>query len=192
MALRRLSGWLEFDTTSLDKATDRTMRNSRDMRAVWKVVRKPFRQRQAVHVEKQESSTGSKWPGLAPSTRDKRLRKGGRHRNYTKKGKIRKPAQRRLNKVLSKRFASALQSKSTPSELRLTSRIRSRKGKPYSMVHQKGGYAGMGGRIPAREFLYVDAVIMVHVLRLIGNYMAKSFEIDRALARVQAGLDFRG
>lgn len=93
------------------------------------------------HWNKIEAPWG-KWPGLAPSTLERRTRKRGRD----KKGRNRSWPTRLLG-----RFPTAVKSTASGKSLVVESRV-----KRFSMIHQEGGIAGHGAHIPSRQYLWIS------------------------------------
>lgn len=93
------------------------------------------------HWRKDEAPWGH-WPGLAPSTLERRTRKRGRD----KKGR-----NRSWPKKLLGRFPTAVKSIASGRSLIVESRVRR-----FSMIHQRGGVAGHGARIPSRQYLWIS------------------------------------
>lgn len=83
-----------------------------------------------------------KWPALAASTLERRSRPRGRDR----KGKNRSWPTKLLG-----RMPKAIRSVPTNRSLTVLSRIAR-----FSMVHQAGGRAGHGARIPRRQYLWIS------------------------------------
>lgn len=112
-----------------------------DMKKTFSDMRGPARFDQRHHWRKEEGPD-SHWPGLASSTRARRRFKRGRSRN----GKNLKWARKLMG-----RFPNALQSIVSAQSLIIRSRV-----KKFSVVHQKGGRVGHGGRLPARQYLWIS------------------------------------
>lgn len=104
----------------------------RDQRRVFSDARKPLRADLRDHAKNQAEPDG-RWPGLAATTVARRAQGKKRHR-------------RRLLGRLP--YAIAIQS--GPTFVRAVSRAR------WSNVHQRGGTAGHGARIPRREFMWAS------------------------------------
>lgn len=118
-----------------------------DTRKVFNDLRGPTRFDQRHHWNKEESPD-QHWPGLAPSTLERRTRtrgrdKRGRYRNWPTK--------------LMGRFPTALQLKPSAKQLLVLSRVRK-----FSWVHQHGGTVGHGARLPRRQFLWVSDWLLQH------------------------------
>lgn len=112
-----------------------------DMKETFLELRGPARFDQRHHWRKDEAPDGH-WPGLARSTLERRKRprgrgKDGRNRSWPKK--------------LLGRFPNALQSIASSKSLIVRSRV-----KRFSMIHQEGGRAGHGARIPRRQYLWIS------------------------------------
>ena len=147
------SDGIELDLTQFDKATRRMIKAGANLKPVFQRKRKEFRADQKDHFKQQRASDGSTWPKNSEATREKRLSRGGRAAKFTKKGRLRKPVARRLNKVLSARLISGTKFKATKREMVLRS-LRHALG--WATVHQHGGVVGRGSRLPQREFLWVS------------------------------------
>lgn len=93
------------------------------------------------HWRKDEAPWGH-WPGLAASTLERRTRKRGRD----KKGR-----NRSWPKKLLGRFPTAVKSIASAKSLIVESRV-----KRFSMIHQQGGIAGHGARIPSRQYMWIS------------------------------------
>jgi len=93
------------------------------------------------HWRKDEAPWGH-WPGLAASTLERRTRRRGRD----KKGR-----NRSWPKKLLGRFPTAVKSIASAKSLIVESRV-----KRFSMIHQQGGRAGHGARIPSRQYMWIS------------------------------------
>ena len=113
-----------------------------DVKKTFRDLIGPTRFDQRHHWRKDEAPDGH-WPGLAPSTLERRSRprginrKTGRRQSWPKK--------------LLGRFPTALQAIPSSKSLIMRSRV-----KRFSMIHQQGGTAGHGARIPRRQYLWVS------------------------------------
>lgn len=112
-----------------------------DLKESFKELRGPARFDQRHHWRKDEAPDGH-WPGLAASTLERRTRprgrgKDGRNRSWPKK--------------LLGRFPTSLQMIPSAKSLIVRSRV-----KRFSLVHQRGGTAGHGARIPRRQYLWIS------------------------------------
>jgi phage gpG-like protein len=93
------------------------------------------------HWRKDEAPWGH-WPGLAASTLERRTRPRGR----SKDGKNRSWPKRLLG-----RFPTAIKHIVSKKSLVVESRV-----KRFSMIHQAGGTAGHGARIPSRQYMWIS------------------------------------
>lgn len=100
-------------------------------------LRKPARKDQSQHARKKEGPDGA-WPKRARATA------------YGRGAKRKRLRRRRLLG----RLPSALNMKVTRSSLTVQSKV------PWSGVHQHGGRAGNGARIPQRHFLWFSDEIL--------------------------------
>lgn len=138
MSLRGIN--VEVDIRTIVGAFDKIRKL--DTRKVLSDLRGPARFDQRHHWRKEESPQGH-WRALAASTVERRKRKRGIDR---KSGKV-----RNWPKKLMGRFPTALQSIVRREELIIKSRVRR-----FSMIHQEGGIAGHGARIPSRQYLWIS------------------------------------
>lgn len=159
----------KIDLSGFDRATRRLLRASNDLRPVLRAHRRAFRRDQREHMKTQTSGDGAQWDRLAPSTREKRISRGGRAGKFTKRGKLRKSARRRLNRVLSARLIVGAKIKVQRKGMRFTSPV------PWAGVHQSGGVGGKGVRIPAREFLWVSDPFMESLSQAIATMLTNEF-----------------
>ena len=128
-----------------------------DLRPAWKAARKPLRADQRAHAKRQEGPSGA-WPGRSPLTA---VRRG------TGSGKRKRP-----RKLLG-RLPGALTSKATRTSVTVIARAK------WSAIHQDGGTAGYGARIPARPFLWASD----HVLEVISGIVARGLRVAFEKAR---------
>lgn len=168
-------GRVYVDLGGIDKAIGRAVRAGADLRPVWREFRKPMRKIQGEHITAQKGPDGVAWPGLAASTIKARLYRGGKAKKFTKKGRLRKGASRRLGKILSKRLPSRSRMKITRRSISLHARGRVRN------IHQSGGLAGRRGRarIPARPYMYVDDKLAKAAFQRVSEHVASAFENKR-------------
>lgn len=107
----------------------------------YRALRGPARWDQRDHDNNRVAPDG-KWPALAPSTVARRKNKRGRDKN----GRRRSWPTKLLG-----RLPTALESVANQHALIVRSRVR-----PWVIVHQAGGWAGHGARIPRRQFLWIS------------------------------------
>ena len=157
------------DLRSIKKAMRKMERAGQNPKKVWRVLRKPLRKDQKEHMRAGKDSKGAKWKPLASSTVEGRLSKGGRAGKFTKRGKLKKKAQRGLSKILSQKLVSGAKVKITRKNLSITSKV------PWAGVHQHGGRAGRGARIPAREFFYVGTPLIKQTALALARHISKAY-----------------
>lgn len=129
-------------------------------RKVFSDLRGPARFDQRHHWRKEEAPN-KHWPGLAPSTLERRTRPRGIDR---KSGKRRSWPTKLLG-----RFPTALQMIASAESLIVRSRV-----KRFDMIHQAGGRAGHGARIPQRQYLWISKFLMGQVVKYFEVAMAKA------------------
>lgn len=157
------------DLRSLKKAFRKMERAGIDTRKVWRKVKTPLRKDQAEHIKDQKDSDGATWKPLAVGTRDKRLSKGGKAGKFTKRGKLKKSAERKLGRVLSRRLVSGAKVRITRRSISIRSKVR------WAGIHQHGGRAGRGAMIPKREFMYVSEELQIKATALLAIHIAEAF-----------------
>jgi hypothetical protein len=132
-----------------------------DVKKVFEDCRGIGRFDQRHHWRHDEAPDGH-WPGLAASTLDRRSRPRGRD----KTGRSRSWPSKLLG-----RFPTALVSVATRQELVIKSRIAR-----FSKIHQEGGVAGHGARIPRRQYLWWSPWVLGQVKKVFEKAMAKAFD----------------
>lgn len=110
-----------------------------DNAKVFRRCRPLVRADQRQHAAKQEGPDGA-WPPLASSTKERRARMA----------KLGKTSKRKASSRMLGRLPGANRMDINRSRLRDMSRVR------WSMIHQEGGIAGHGARIPRRTFKWVS------------------------------------
>jgi hypothetical protein len=130
-----------------------------DVRRVFEDLRGPAVFDQRHHWRKDEAPFG-RWPGLAASTLERRSRprgrdKRGRNRSWPKK--------------LLGRFPTAVQSIASARSLVVRSRV-----KRFSWIHQAGGRAGHGARIPSRQYMWISSFLREDARRLFQKALQKA------------------
>jgi len=138
-------------------------RAASDLRPAWRELRTPFRKEQREHFRDQEGPDG-KWPALQSESKSRNLRRA--RRTATKRGR---PMPRRASrKMLGKLRSFAIMA--SRRRLRAISKI------PFSGIHQEGGRAGHGARIPRRTHLWVsDQFERVRILPAIARHMLRKW-----------------
>lgn len=161
---------IDVDLRGLTKALSRVQRAGLDLRPAWKQLRGPLRRDQAQHIRDQRDEQDRPWTPLAASTVAKR-RKAllSNPKAFTKKGRVRKPIQRRLDRVLSGRLTSGARVKMVPQHIAITSRV------PWAGIHQVGGRAGRNSIIPARTFMYIGSDLAATAGHVITQHLIAAF-----------------
>jgi phage gpG-like protein len=122
-----------------------------DLRPVWKAMRKVIGADLRQHARDQAGPNGA-WAGRAASTieRVRQSRGAARRRRKRWKGRgLKATSHARPVRLLGK-LPTAFDFTSSPSEIVGVSKV------PWADVHQTGGTAGRGSRIPARPFAYLS------------------------------------
>lgn len=119
-------------------------------------LRKPLRVDQREHARAQEGPDGP-WP--------KRASAADRASASRKRRKRRRPSRRRLLGKL----PGAVKVTSTRSSVTIESRV------AWSGIHQHGGTAGRGAKIPARPFLWISQKLRGIAIATLEQRMAEAF-----------------
>ena len=164
---------IEVDLRQVSKALKRMNAAGIDARPAFRKLRPAFRKDQGQHMGAQTGPSGASWAPLAPSTRERRLSKGGRAGKYTKRGKLKKRAQRKLNRILSKKLLSRAKVRLTRDEMRITSTA------PWAGVHQGGGSVGNRATVPARPFMWVSDDMQIQAVAVFTEHLHAAWENRR-------------
>lgn len=113
------------------------------MRPVFNELRAPLREDQKEHAQQEQGPEG-KWPARSRKTM---ARLGARRRGRTAKGRRR--SRRRPGRLLG-RLPGILDVRARSTSLSAESKAK------WSGIHQDGGTAGRGARIPPRPFLWIS------------------------------------
>lgn len=159
---------IDVDLRKIDKAIKRAEKAGVDLRPAFRKLRKPLRKDQGEHMRAMEGPRG-KWQAVSAATREKRMRVGGRAGKFTKKGKLRKPAQRRLGRILSKRLLTKAKIRVRPTIISITSQVK------WAGIHQKGGRVGRGARVPKRPFMWISDELGRRAVGEFREHLAKAF-----------------
>ncbi len=126
-----------FDMTDVERGLAAMVQAGKSPRQAFKLLRLPSKADQIEHGKKMEGPSGAKWQPRAAST--------VRRAKNAKSRKRAKTATRRILNSLPRRALSAV---ATGSALVVASKV------PWAGIHQHGGTAGRGAKIPARPFIY--------------------------------------
>lgn len=156
----------ELDFRQLDKAFKAMDRAGADLRPVWRELRRPMRAEQSKHFSAQRGPDGP-WAPLAASTRAKRLSAIAPSKRRTKKGRLRKPVQRRIGRILSRKLIKG-------ARLRVRRRLLMiAQGKRWAAPHQHGATVGHGARLPAREYLWIGPQLLRQTVEAAEKHLVK-------------------
>jgi len=131
-----------------------------DVKRIFKELVGPARFDQRHHWRKDEAPDGH-WPGLAPSTLERRTRKRGRGKDGRN---------RSWPKKLLGRFPTSLQAIPSQNSLIMRSRIAK-----FSLIHNEGGTAGHGARIPRRQYLWISDWLKGQVVKYFEKGLARAY-----------------
>lgn len=122
--------------------------------------------------ETETDPEGRRWKLLSAETVLGRI--GGRAKAYDTKGRLRKPAARKIGAIAilrqSARLFQSLTYRVGRGHVEIGTNV------VYGRIHQLGGRAGRGGQvtIPARPYLGMDAGDRQAALRIVSDYLAGS------------------
>lgn len=160
------------DLRKLEKAVKAAVRAGADLRPVWREFRRPLRKIQGEHIKAQKGPDGEQWAKLRPSTIRARMARGGKAKKFTKRGKLRKGAKRKLGKILSRKLVSRARMKVTRRSISLYAR-----GGLLPHLHQGGGRVGRRRvRMWGRPFMYVDSKLARDAFKRVSEHVAEAFE----------------
>lgn len=162
-----MAGLVDVKLDDVFVGLDAMVRQGKDLRPVWKIVRGGLRKDLASHFATRSSPDGA-WPPPAPATIEKMLSRGGRKKNVTRRGVLKRGAAKRLANQLG-RLKSWFVIRSNAAAITATS------GADWSPVHQDGGTAGRGARIPKRTFAWVTDSFVGAVADQILHHIGRVF-----------------
>lgn len=128
-----------------------------DTRPAFKAMRKPLRSDLRAHAKAQEGPGGAKWPERKPPRRLK-----GRA------GEPRKLARKRSRRVLGK-LPNATGLRVERRAIYAISKV-----KKWSRVHNEGGKAGRGARIPQRQYLWIGDGMKAKAAQILVEHVQKA------------------
>lgn len=162
---------LQVDLTGVDAELRDIDRRANDLRPVFRVIRRDVNEELKEHFERGEGPAGD-WPAWSQATTEKflgRLDSRGRRENVynrgARAGQLNRRGMRRALNMLG-RLKSAWDFQMDRTTLMATSRV------PWSGVHQDGGKAGRGARVPARPFMWITQGLQARAASLIARYVA--------------------
>lgn len=141
---------VSVDVRDVERSFDAMERRGKQLGQAFRVIKGEMRDDQRDHASKQEGPGGS-WAPRAASTAAK-MRSIGRAKK------------RQLG-----RLTSAVTYKATADGVVAVSRA------PWSGVHQEGGTAGRGSKIPARPFLWISERLASKAIVVIERLILSSF-----------------
>lgn len=159
---------VHLDIGDVKKGFAEMRRAAFDPRPLFKSTRKAFRQDMKDHFEERRGPMAS-WPPRSAASVRKMTGGGAGGKNLTKKGKIRKGAQRRLRNQLG-RLKTAFRLKANKREMRISSKV------SWSGIHQDGGMAARGVTIPARPFVWISKLFLEMFVKAYADHVADAWE----------------
>lgn len=162
------------DLTEVDGAIKRMLRASSNLRPVWQAARRPLRANQVAHLKERKGPSGASWPALAPATmkaRSKRLLSTSKA--FTKKGKVRKSVQKKIEKPLGKGFMKGARIKIRKFSIAIRT-----KGAGAG-VHMRGGPVGNNATVKARPFFWISDSLMRGTARTIVAHLTGAWDGEK-------------
>lgn len=160
-----------IDLTEVDRSMSDVERRSKLLAPAFRELRVPLRRDQARHA-KDQAGPGGSWPPRSPFT-EARRKSRNRGRRVTKAMKViglAKSKRRPTPKRILGRLPGAVIYTVGQLFIRATSRV------PWSGIHQRGGRAGRGVKIPAREFLWLSMLLLETTSSVLARYVAKGWQ----------------
>lgn len=141
------------DTRRAKRKLDRIKRSANNLRPVFQVVKKPLRADIADHFARTMGPDGA-WPGRSTAAYDRlRGQRGNTYRRGRRKGRLNARGVKRFRNQLG-RLKGSYRYKTATKRFEMWSRV------PWATIHQSGGVAGRGVRIPARPFMWASPRFM--------------------------------
>jgi phage gpG-like protein len=154
----------DLDLRQLDKGFAAMIRAAKNLKPVWRRIQPMLETDQLEHFTEQAGSGGA-WPPLSASTL------GRRKSNSSSRAKRRgrNPPKRTSGKIFGNKMPSAFEILMWPREIAAISKIE------WADVHQFGGTAGRGAKIPQREHLWLSERFLARALPEIRKFVCKKF-----------------
>lgn len=164
-----MAAFIEVNLRGFDRATRKMLRAGSNVRPAFTKSRRSTRNDQRDHMRSQVAPRNRRWKSLAPSTRERRLRLGGRTNKFTKKGRLKKRAQKQLNRVLGRKMVGSRNLK-----MKIGRRFIKLIGK-VGGSHQTGARVGKRSKLPKREWLYFSRALQTEVRSRIVSHLVENF-----------------
>lgn len=162
----------EFDAIEVDRALADVEERGKRLRPAFRQLRKPMRGDQRQHA-RDERGPDAAWPPRSPLTEARRRARNRRLRTTKAMrtiglGKFTRT--RATPKQILGRLPSALIVTAGELFVRATSRV------PWSGIHQFGGRANHGARIPARPFLWLSDDLVETARQVLVDFVIKGWK----------------
>jgi phage gpG-like protein len=139
-----------------------------DLRPVFRQMKPVLKTDVARHFNNQQGPNGP-WPGRSRGQwRKIRGRKGNTYKRGKRAGALNAKGIKKYRAQLG-RLRGVYTWRTAKQRMEMHSRV------PWSGIHQEGGVAGRGSRIPARTFLWAGPVAMYTYAKLSTEHVAKAF-----------------
>lgn len=162
-----MAGLVEVKLDDVFAGLDAMVRQGKDLRPVWRAVRGALRKDLADHFASRSGPDGT-WAPPAQSTIERQLSRGGRSRNVTRRGTLKRRAARRLANQLG-RLKSWWTIRYDHGSLSASSGAR------WSNAQQDRATVGHGARLPSRIFAWVTDSFVGAVADNILDHVVKVF-----------------
>jgi len=155
---------IRMDLEDIDDGFDAMKRRARDLRSVWRKFEPIAKQDQKETARLAEGPDKQKWEPLARTTASKRLR-----RRQASARRNRKRVPKRVTKKPLGRLPRQAQFRFNRDTFLARSRVK------WSGIHQDGGVAGKGARIPARTHVYFSDDSLERLRDMLAEHVARAF-----------------
>jgi phage gpG-like protein len=162
---------IAFDLTELDSAMADVEQRGKRLAPAFRELRRPLRGDQREHAKDQRGPDGS-WPPRSPFTeaRQRARNRAIRRSKAAKTIAIATTKRRSTPARILGRLPGAIKLVTGELFVRAVSRV------PWSGVHQFGGRAGRGVRIPARPFLWLSDGLLELARTTLADFVVKGWK----------------
>lgn len=155
---------VRLDLEDVDDGFDAMKRRARDLRAVWRDFEPIAKKDQRETARLAEGPDQQKWEPLAQATARKRLK-----RRQSSARRNRKRVPKRVTKKPLGRLPRQAEFRFNRDTFLARSRVK------WSGIHQDGGIAGRGARIPARVHVYFSDDSLERLRGMLVDHMVRAF-----------------
>jgi phage gpG-like protein len=156
------------DTRRADARFKRAAVAAGDLRPVFREMKPVLKTDVARHFAA-KAGPDAPWPGRSRSGWHRiRAQAGNTYKRGKRKGALNARGQKRYSSQLG-RLRGVYRWRTAKKRMEMHSKV------PWSGIHQEGGTAGHGARIPARPFLWAGPVAMRTYAKLTAEHLRRSF-----------------